>query len=155
MAERDVRVQRRVLEARRRLDRGDDLPCHAELGEAPERGLLVGAEVAHGLVETDQPLLDQILCVAAGEEVRARLQPDKPGVAAHERVERLPVAVAGAHHQLQVRKLSLELLRRVECLSSSSGHRFPLADGRRVSLTLKLRIKIARSQQCFKTLRFF
>ena len=42
VAERDVRVQRRVLEAGRRLDRGDDLARHAELGEAAERRLLVG-----------------------------------------------------------------------------------------------------------------
>src|SRR6478672_4191193 len=51
VAERDVGVERRVLEARRRLDRRDDLPRDAELGEAPERRLLVRAEIADGLVE--------------------------------------------------------------------------------------------------------
>ena len=144
-----------VLETRRRLDGRDDLPRHAQLGEAAERRFLVRAEVADSLVEADQPLLDQVLGVAAGEEVRARLEPDEPRVAAHERVECLAVAVPGPHDELQVRKLSLELLRRVKLLSRSSGHRFPLADGRRVSLTLNLRIKIARSQQRFKTLRLF
>src|ERR671930_1167288 len=45
VAERDVRVEGRVLEPGRGLDRGDDLPGDAELREAPERGLLVGPEV--------------------------------------------------------------------------------------------------------------
>src|ERR671935_336869 len=79
--ERDVRVQRGVLEACRRLDRRDDLAGDAELGEAPERRLLVVTEVADGLVEADQPFLDQILRVAARQEVRARLQADEAGVA--------------------------------------------------------------------------
>ena len=35
-------------------------------------------KVADGLVETDQAFLDQVLRVAAGEEVRARLEPTKP-----------------------------------------------------------------------------
>ena len=71
VAERHVLVQRRVLEARRRLDRRDDLPRHAQLGERTERRLLVGPEVAHRLVEADEALLDQVLRVAAGEEVRS------------------------------------------------------------------------------------
>src|SRR3990172_11571887 len=79
LRERDVRVQRRMLEARRRLDRRDDLSRDAELGEAPEGGLLVRAEVAHRLVEADQALLDEVVRLAAGDEVRARLQPDEAG----------------------------------------------------------------------------
>ena len=66
LAEGDVGVERRMLEAGGGLDRRDDLAGDAELGEAPERGLLVGAEVAHRLVEADQPFLDQILGVTAG-----------------------------------------------------------------------------------------
>src|SRR4051812_28429085 len=53
MAERNVRVERRMLEARRRLDRRDDLARHAKLREAAERRLLVGPEIADGLVEPD------------------------------------------------------------------------------------------------------
>src|SRR5204863_4193746 len=108
-----------VLEASRSLDRRDDLPCDAELGEASERGLLVGAEITDGLVEPDQALLDQVLRVAAGEEVRARLQPDEPGVAAHERVKRPLVSVPCAHHELEVFELTPELLRRVAPLGGS------------------------------------
>ena len=69
-----------MLEARRRLDRGDDLPRHAQLGEAAERGLLVGPEVPHRLAQADQALLDEVLAVAAGKEVRARLHADEAGV---------------------------------------------------------------------------
>src|SRR4029077_3494933 len=82
MAERDVRVERRVLVARRGLDRGDDLAGHAQLREAPERRPLLGPEVADRLVEADEPLLDEVLGVAAGEEVRARLEADETRVAA-------------------------------------------------------------------------
>src|SRR6185437_641334 len=76
VAERDVRVERRVLESGRGLDRRDDLARDTELGEAAERRLLVGAEVANRLVEADEPFLEQVVVVAAGEEVRARLQAD-------------------------------------------------------------------------------
>src|SRR5204863_3619377 len=79
--ERDVRVQWRVLEASRGLDRRDDLPGHAELGEAAERGLLVMPEVPHGFVEADQAFLDQVLRIAAGEKIRTGLEPDEAGVA--------------------------------------------------------------------------
>src|SRR5439155_14626451 len=122
VAERDVRVERRMLEAGRRLDGGDDLPGHAELGEAAERGLLVRPEVAYGLVETDQPLLDQILRVAAREEVRARLQPDEARVTAHEDVQRAAVAVPRPKHELEILELSLGLLR---CGRGPCGHRIP------------------------------
>src|SRR4051812_3478245 len=114
VAERDVRVERRVLEAGRGLDRGDDLPRHAQLGEGAERRLLVGAEVAHGLVEADEPLLEKVVGVAAGEEVGARLQPDEAGVAAHERVQRQRVAVAGLDDELKVLELT-RLPRRALC----------------------------------------
>ncbi len=49
-----------------------------------KRRLAVGAEVADRLVEADQAFLDEVLAVAAGQEVRRRLQPDEAVVAAHE-----------------------------------------------------------------------
>src|SRR6266480_1548637 len=109
----DVRVQRRVLEARSGLDRRDDLARHAELGEASERGLLVVPEVAHRLVEADQALLDQVLGIATGEEVRARLQTDEARVAADQRVEGNLVAVTGPDDELEIRKLALLSLSRI------------------------------------------
>jgi hypothetical protein len=102
-----------VLEARRRLDRRDDLSRHAELREASERRLLVVAEVPDRLVEADQPFLNQVLWVAPREEVRARLQPDEAGVSADERVERALVAVPRPHDQLKIRELTLLSLGRV------------------------------------------
>ena len=60
--------------------------------------------------KADQALLDEVVRVAAGEEVRARLQADEAGVAAHQTVERLPVAVARLQHELQILKLSLSFL---------------------------------------------
>src|SRR5205823_8457138 len=111
--ERDVRVQWRVLEASRGLDRRDDLPGHAELGEAAERGLLVMPEVPHGFVEADQAFLDQVLRIAAGEELRAGGEADEAGVAANQSVERSLVAVPGADDELEIRELALLSLSRV------------------------------------------
>src|SRR5207302_7148848 len=111
VAERDVGVERCVLQPRRRLDRGDDLAGYAELREAAKRGLLVGAEVAHGLEEPGQALLNEVLGIAADEEVRARLQADEAGVAADERVHRRPVAVPRADDELEIVELPLGLLR--------------------------------------------
>jgi hypothetical protein len=71
-----------MLEPRCGLDGRDDLPRYAELGKAPERRLLLDPEIPDGLVEADQSLLDEVLRVAAGEKIRARLQPNKRGVAA-------------------------------------------------------------------------
>ena len=62
-------------------------------------------------VELFLPFLDQVLGVAAGEEIRARLQPDERGVAADQRVERDRVAVSGLEHELQILKFSLSFLR--------------------------------------------
>jgi len=100
-----------VLEAGRRLDRSDDLAGDAQLGEAPERGLLVGPEVPNGLIEPDQPLLYEVFRVPAGEEVRARLEPDEAVLAPDQGVERPAIPVPGAHHQLEIFELPLDLLR--------------------------------------------
>src|SRR5438876_1235624 len=102
LAERDVVVQRVVLEAGRSLDRGDDLSRHAELGEAAERRLLVRPKVAYGLAEPDQPFLEEVLAVAAGEEIRARLHANEARVAADQRITCPLVAVASAEDELQI-----------------------------------------------------
>src|SRR3990170_1988374 len=112
-----------VLEARGRLDGGDDLPRDAELGEAAERGLLVRPEVAHRLVETDHPFLDEVVAVAARQEVRARLEPDEAGVPPHEPVERLLASVPSLEDELQILKLSLSFLSGFRCCGGADGHR--------------------------------
>ena len=110
VAEGDVGVQRLMLEARRCLDRRDDLPGDAQLREAAKRGLLVGAEVANRLVKPDQAFLDEVFPVAAGQEVRARLQPNEAGVPADEVVHRAVVAVPCPDDELQILELALRLL---------------------------------------------
>ena len=69
VAERERPVQRRVLVARGGLDRRDDLARDAELGKGPEGRLLLDAVVAHGLVETDEALLHEIIGIATGDEI--------------------------------------------------------------------------------------
>ena len=58
------------------------------------------------------------------------------------------VAVAGPHDELEILELSLSFCGVWMRLSGSSGHGFPLAEdaASSTSLTLRLRIKIARSQ---------
>src|SRR6185369_3989005 len=118
-----VGVQRRVLEARGRLDRRDDLPRDAELGEAPERGLLVGAKVAHRLVEPDKAFLDEVVGLAAGDEVRARLQADETGVAAQQRVHRNGVPIPGPEREPEILDLSWSLFLRAGRSELAAGHR--------------------------------
>jgi hypothetical protein len=113
-----------VLEPGGGLDRRDDLPRNAELGERAERRLLVVPEVAHSLVEADQPLLDQVLRVAAGEEVRARLEPHEARIAADQLVEGRPVAVPCSDDELEILKLSLSLLLARNCGRRPCCHRF-------------------------------
>jgi len=91
-----------VLVARRRLDRGDDLARDAELGEVAEARLAVRAVVADRLVEADEPLLDQVIAVTAGDEVRRGLQPDEPLVAADEPVVGGVIALLGKRDQESV-----------------------------------------------------
>src|SRR6266511_6316521 len=148
MAKGDIGVQRRMLEAGRCLDGRDDLACHAELGEAAKRRLLVGPEVPHRLVEPDQALLDEVLGVTARQEVRTRLEADETGVAADQNVERPAVAVPGAQHELEIFELPLGLLRS-GC--GPCGHlASPGVRGETRSLTLRLREKIARSAALYK-----
>src|SRR4051794_10431233 len=107
--ERDVLVQRLVLVARRRLHRGDDLPRDAQLREVAEARLAVGAVVADRLVEADEALLDQVVAVAAGQEVRRRLEAHEAVVAAHETLVRRRVALLGERDEVPVFYLDLTL----------------------------------------------
>ena len=79
-------VERRVLVARRRLDGGDDLAGDAELGEVAEARLAIAAIVADRLVEPDQPLLDEVVGVATGEEVGRSLESHEALIARDEAV---------------------------------------------------------------------
>jgi hypothetical protein len=71
------------------------------------------AEVPNRLVQANQSLLDQIFGIAAGEEVRARLQADEPRVAPDQCVERDLVAVSRTHDELEICELALLSLNRV------------------------------------------
>src|SRR3954453_6430251 len=95
-----VAVERRVLVAGGRLHRGDDLPGDAQLREVAERGLAVRAEVADRLVEPDEALLDEVLGVAADEEVGGGLEPDEGVVPAHEAVVGVRAALLGKGDQV-------------------------------------------------------
>src|SRR2546429_554381 len=64
-------------------------------------------------LEADQALLDQVLGIATGEKVRARLQTDEARVAADQRVEGNLVAVTGPDDELEIRKLALLSLSRI------------------------------------------
>ena len=69
-----------------------------------------GAVVAHGLVQADEALLDQILGLAASEEVRARLQPDESGVAPDQFVLRPQVAVSRKKGKASILNLTLSFV---------------------------------------------
>ena len=106
-----------MLVARRRLDRRDDLTVDAQLREIPEARLAVGPVVAHGLVQADEALLDQIVVVAAREEVRGGLQADEAVVTAHDAVVRRGTALLCQCYEIAVVKLRLSLR-----LGGESGH---------------------------------
>ena len=91
------------------------------VGVAPKG--FVGTEVAYRLVEPDHALLHEVVAVAAREEVRARLQPDEPGVLAKEDVERVTAAIPRTKDELEIFKLSLSFLRGLRCCGGASGHR--------------------------------
>ena len=86
MAEAQVGVERHVLLPGGRLDGGDDLPGDAQLGEAAEGGVAAVLVVADGLVQADIALLDQVVAVAAGQEVGIGLQPHELAVAHQDRL---------------------------------------------------------------------
>src|SRR5204863_3373040 len=74
----------------------------AQLGEVAKARLAVAAEVADGLVEADERLLDEVVGVAAGEEVGGRLQAHEAVVAAHEPVVGVAIAELGERDQVAV-----------------------------------------------------
>ena len=111
--ERDVAVQRAVLEAGRALDRRDDLARDAELRERAEARVLVDAVVADRLVEADQPLLLEVLAVAAGQEVARGLEADEAVVAADQGVERPSVAVPRPQDECEIVRFALRTARDV------------------------------------------
>ena len=100
-----------MLVACRGLDRRDDLARDAELGEVAEARLTVGAIVADRLVETDEALLDEIVRVAAGEEVGRGLEAHEAVVPADEPV--IGVGVPGFGEGDEVAILNLKLTLRV------------------------------------------
>ncbi len=67
------------------------------------------AVVADRLVEADEPLLDEIVAVAAGQEVRRRLQAHEAVVAPDETVVRGRIALLGKRDQVPIINLNLRL----------------------------------------------
>src|SRR6185503_8028312 len=104
-----VLVERCVLVAGRGLDRGDDLARDAELGEVAEARLAIGAVVADRLVEADEALLDEVVPVAADEEVRRGLEAHEAVVALDDAVHRILAALLGQSDQKVIIKLRLRL----------------------------------------------
>src|SRR5207248_634677 len=87
------------------LHRGDDLAGDAELGEVAEARLAVRAKVADRLVEAEEPLLDQVVGVAAEQEVRRRLQSHEAAVAPDDAIVRVGAPALGERDEIRVLKL--------------------------------------------------
>src|SRR6185437_16973202 len=114
----DVLVERRVLVARGGLDRGDDLARDAQLGEVAEARLAVGPVVADRLVEADEPLLDEVVRVSPGQEVRRGFEAHEPVVPANDVVISLAVPLLGESDEITILDLRL---RAGSCRKSSHG----------------------------------
>ena len=71
---------------------------------------------------SDQPLLDEVFSVTAGEEVGARLQANETCVATDQRIHRLVVSIPRPHDQLKIRELPLGPLGRIRSRGWSGGH---------------------------------
>src|SRR5205085_10771270 len=80
-----------------------------ELREVAEGRLPVRAVVAHGLVETDQAFLDQVVRVTAGKEVRGRLETDEAVVTADDPVVGGGVTLLRQGDQVAILDLNLTL----------------------------------------------
>src|SRR5690606_14721362 len=101
------------------------------------------------------PLLDQVVRVAARQEVGARLQPHEAVVAAQQLIHGGLAAVPGLEHELEVLELALGLLGRLRRGRCAGCHRFSpwnrtvSCGGESLrseqSLTLKSREKVAGS----------
>ena len=71
--------------------------------------LAVGPEIADRLVEADQPFLDEVLAVAADEEVRRRLQAHEGRITPDEPVVRVVAALSRQREKISIIKLNLSL----------------------------------------------
>jgi len=83
-AERDVGVKRRVLLTRGGFDGGDELPGDTELGEGTETGTAGWIVVSNSLAQADEPLLEHIVTIRAGEEICTALAPNERPIPHHE-----------------------------------------------------------------------
>src|SRR5439155_4468828 len=87
--------------------------------------LAVGAKVADRLVEAHQALLDEVVRVPAGQEVRRGLQPHEAVIAPHEPVVGVAVAELGERDQKAVIDLRFRLR-----VTGDSCHELVLSSGR-------------------------
>src|SRR5215211_597558 len=109
LRERHVLVERRVLVAAGRLDGGDDLPSDAELREVTEARLAVRAVIPDRLVQAEQPLLYQVLRVAAQEEIRGGLEAHEAAVAPNDAVVGFGASPLREGDEVGIFQLSLRL----------------------------------------------
>jgi len=98
-----------VLVARCRLDGGDDLTRDAQFREVTEAGFPIGAVVTHRLVQANETFLDQVVRIAAGQEVRRGLEPDEPVIAADDSIVRIRVSLLCESDQEPILNLRLRL----------------------------------------------
>ena len=93
--------------------------------------LAVRAEVADRLVEPDQALLDEVVGVAADQEVRRRLQAHERVVAPHQTVVRVRVPLLREGDQIAIINLKLTLR-----LLGDPCHNTPLHGPRRARIVV-------------------
>src|SRR4051812_9379902 len=120
--ERHVLVERRVLVAGRRLHRRDDLARDAQLREVAEARLAVGAVVANRLVEPDEPLLDEVVGVAADQEVGRRLEAHEAVVATDDPIIGIVPPSLGKRDEVVIIYLYLRLSYTDVTQRRGSGH---------------------------------
>jgi len=100
-----------VLVAGGGLDGRDDLPRDAELGERAERRVLVDPVVPDRLVEADEALLDEVVRIAAGDEIARGAEADEARVAADDLRLACAVPRSGAEDEIQILNFTLSLVR--------------------------------------------
>ena len=84
LGQRDVGVERLVLLAPCAADRRDELARDADVGEGPERRLLVRLEISDGLVQADHRLLEDVVALGADQEIGAGFHSSEVPVAGEE-----------------------------------------------------------------------
>src|SRR5205085_2585470 len=80
-------------------------------GEVAKARLPVGAVIPDRLVQTDQALLDQVVGVPAGEEVRRCLEPHEAVVPPHDPVVCVRMPLLGERDQIPILNLRLSVRR--------------------------------------------